>query len=397
MWKTWSETPEPPDFPGESPAREDEAAGSNAGREREQRARAYNRTHRYLRLADFALGWAWLLALLFAGWSIALRDAAGQVTSVYWLALPCYLLLVTGIGKLIGLPLDFYSGYVIEHRYGLSTETPRKWAKDQLKGFLLGTVLALAAAELVYLLIRTLPEWWWLAAWAAFLVLVVALANLAPVLLFPLFFKFRPLEDEELKRRLLQLSERAGTRVRGVYEWKLSEKSRKANAALAGWGNTRRIIVADTLLDRYTHDEIEAIFAHELAHHVYNHIPKGLALQAIASLAGFWLAAQALQRFTPRFGFRGLDDFANLPLLLVVSGVLSLVLLPVVNAVSRYFERQADDYALRSIPSTGPFITSMEKLAEQNLAERRPNPVIEFLFHSHPSIARRVARARARA
>jgi len=226
---------------------------------------------------------------------------------------------------------------------------------------------------------------------------VIALANLAPVLLFPLFFKFRPLEDEELKRRLLQLSERAGTRVRGVYEWKLSEKSRKANAALAGWGNTRRIIVADTLLDRYTHDEIEAIFAHELAHHVYNHIPKGLALQAIASLAGFWLAAQALQRFTPRFGFRGLDDFANLPLLLVVSGVLSLVLLPVVNAVSRYFERQADDYALRSIPSTGPFITSMEKLAEQNLAERRPNPVIEFLFHSHPSIARRVARARARA
>lgn len=357
------------------------------------RARRYQRTRRYLRLAEFLLNWTWLAALLFLGWSAALRDLALGSASNLPEALLYYVVLVTLLGKTLGLPLDYYSGYVLEHHYDLSNLTRIAWVKDEAKGFVLGTALAVAAAEVIYWLLHTQPERWWVIAWVVFLLFVVALANLAPVLLFPLFYKFRPLQDEELKQRLLRLLQRARTRVRGVFEWELSEKSRKANAGLAGWGNTRRIILSDTLLENYTPEEIEAILAHELAHHVHHHIGKSLVLQAVASLAGFWLADAALRAFTPRFGFRGLDDFANLPLLALVSGALSLLLLPVVNGVSRHFERQADDYALRAIPSVAPFVSSIEKLAAQNLSERSPHPVIEFLFYSHPSTEKRIRRA----
>ncbi len=366
---------------------------SSESAKNEERARRYNRIGRYIQVADFMLSWAWLAALLFLGWSTVFRDAAWRAGN-YWLALAVYIALVLLAGKALGLPLDYYGGYVVEHLFELSTQGFGSWVKDQLKGTALSLALGVAAAEVVYGLIRVAPAYWWLLAWAVFLLFVVALANLAPVLLFPLFYKFEPLQDEELKQRLLRLCERAGTRVRGVFEWKLSEKSRKTNAALAGWGNTRRIILSDTLLQNYSPDEIEAVLAHELAHHVYHHIWKSLGLQAAASLFGFWLADRALRAFSPHFEFRGLDDFANLPLLALVSAGLSLLLLPVVNAISRHFERQADDYALREIPSIEPFVASMEKLAADNLAERHPNPVLEFLFHSHPSIGKRIERAK---
>lgn len=354
----------------------------------EDLARAYNRAKRCAGLADFLLGLLWLVLLLAAGWSFAFRDFAWSLTGRYWLALAIYALLVGVPGRLLGLPLDYYSGFLLEHRYRLSRMNRWMWASDELKSFVLGTALTLAGLEVVYALLRRYPHTWWLMAWAAFFIFVVALANLAPVLLFPLFYKFRPLEDEDLAGRLMRLSERARTRVKGVFEWKLSEKSRKANAALVGWGNTRRIILADTLLSGYTPEEVEAILAHELAHHVYQHIGKNLAQQAALSLLGFWLAARALAAFAPRP-----DDFAYMPVLALTVSALSLALLPLVNGISRHFERQADDYALGAIPSPAPFIAGLEKLAAQNLAERRPHPLLEFFFHSHPCLEKRLRRA----
>ncbi len=194
----------------------------------------------------------------------------------------------------------------------------------------------------------------------------------------------------------MRLGERAGTRVRGVYKWNLSEKSKKANAALTGLGATRRIILADTLLDHYSADEIEAVLAHELGHHVHKHIPKSILLQAATTFVGFWAANWVLHYAVDRLGmFASLSDFADLPLLVLVSTVLSFLLMPALNAYSRYNERQADRYAFKSIPSVDPFITSMNKLAEQNLAERTPSKFVEWLFHSHPAISRRIEAARA--
>jgi len=230
-------------------------------------------------------------------------------------------------------------------------------------------------------------------AWALFMGLFIVLAQLAPVVLFPIFYKFEPLENEDLRRRLVVLSERAGTRVRGVYRWKLSEKSKKANAALTGLGATRRIILADTLLDNYTPEEIEAVLAHELGHHVHRHILKSIFVQAAITLFGFWAANWTLHYAVDQHMFEELSDFANLPLLALVSVVLSFLLMPALNAYSRFNERQADRYAFESIASVEPFISSMNKLAEQNLAERTPSKWVEWFFHSHPAISRRLAAA----
>jgi STE24 endopeptidase len=304
------------------------------------------------------------------------------------------LILVLG-AKLFGLGLEYYA-FRLEHRFHLSNQKLLPWLWDELKDFLVGAAIACIVVELLYFMIRQFSELWWLLAWASFLALFVLLAQLAPVVLFPIFYKFEPLEDEDLKRRLVVLTTRAGTRVRGVYRWKLSEKSRKANAALTGLGNTRRIILADTLLEHYSPDEIEAVLAHEIGHHVHKHIVKGIVVQAMVTFAGFWAANWVLHLAVDRFHlFETLSDFANLPLLVLVSTVLSFLLMPVLNAYSRYNERQADRYAFESIGYVEPFVTAMNRLAEQNLAERHPSWWVEWIFLSHPSVARRIAAAEA--
>src|SRR3989454_10837546 len=359
-------------------------------------ARRYNRIKRWLGIADFVLGLILLLALLVTGWSGTLRDLAysGGFQN-YTLAVFLYVLMLMGIGKLLGLGLDFY-GFRLEHRFQLSNQRLRAWIWDEIKGFLVGIALATIVTELLYFIIRQLPQHWWLITWAAFLGLFVLLAQLAPVILFPIFYKFAPLQNEELKSRLVRLSEQAGTRVRGVYQWKLSEKSKKANAALTGLGTTRRIILADTLLENYSPDEIEAVLAHELGHQVHRHILKSIAGHAAITFVGFWTANEALQYAIDHSNrFTGLADFANLPLLALVSTVLSLLVLPALNAYSRYNERQADRYAFRSLVSVEPFISAMNKLADQNLAERTPSRFVEWFFHSHPATSRRVAAAEA--
>ena len=356
--------------------------------------RRYNRIRRWLGIADFALGAVLLIVLLATGWSGSLRDIAlGDAAQNYTLAAFLYVLMLMTIAKLLGLGLDYYS-FRLEHRFQLSNQRLRAWLWDEAKGFLVGLVLATIVAELLYFIMRQAPQHWWLIAWVVFLGLFVLMAQLAPLVLFPIFYKFEPLQNEELKARLVRLSERAGTRVRGVYQWKLSEKSKKANAALTGLGNTRRIILADTLLDNYSPDEIEAVLAHELGHHAHRHIMKSIVVQAGTTLLGFWAANWVLHYAVDRLHmFETLSDFANLPLLVLVTTLLSFVLLPALNAYSRFNERQADRYAFQSIARVGPFISSMNKLADQNLAERAPSRWVEWFFHSHPAISKRVKAA----
>ncbi len=358
-------------------------------------ARRYNRLRRWLGIADFAVGLVFLIVLLATGWTGWLRDLAYRWGfQNYSFSVFIYLLLLLVISKTLGIGVDYY-GFRLERRYKLSTQRFRSWLWDEAKGFLVGLVMAAIIVELLYFTIRQWPQHWWLGCWGLFMGLFVLLAQFAPVVLFPIFYKFEPLDDEELRRRLVVLGERAGTRVRGVYRWRLSEKSKKANAALTGLGATRRIILADTLLDNYTPDEIEAVLAHELGHHVHRHILKSIFVQAGITFLGFWAANWVLHYAVDQHMFEQLSDFANLPLLVLVSVVLSLLLMPALNAYSRYNERQADRYAFESISSVEPFISSMNKLADQNLAERTPSKWIEWLFHSHPSISRRLDAARA--
>jgi STE24 endopeptidase len=357
-------------------------------------ARRYNRIRRWLSMADLVLGFALLVVLLVTGWSGALRDYAVQLApEQYSIQVFFYVLMLLIISKILAVGVDYY-GFRLEHRYHLSNQKLRSWIWDELKGWLLGLVLGTLLVELLYFTIRQSPQHWWIVAWVAFMALLVLFAQIAPIVFLPLFYKFEPLENDNLKDRLIRLSEHAGTRVRGVYEWKLSEKSKKANAALTGLGATRRIILADTLLQNYSDDEIEAVLAHELGHHVHKHILKSIAVQAGITLLGFWAANTVLHYAMERSHlFETMSDFANLPLLVLVSTVLSFLLMPILNSYSRFNERQADRYCFQSITTVAPFISSMNKLAEQNLAERAPGKWVEWFFHSHPAIAKRVAAA----
>ena len=370
-------------------------AGATSSTPDSPEVRRYNRIQRWLGIADFAIGSAFLIVLLVTGWTGWLRDLAyRRGFQNYTLSVFLYLLFLLFISKLLSLGPDYY-GFRLERKFQLSNQKLRAWLWDEAKGFLVGLALAGIVVELLYFLIRQFSQHWWLITWALFMGLFVLLAQLAPVVLLPIFYKFEPLDDEDLRRRLVQLSERAGTRVRGIYRWKLSEKSRKANAALTGLGNTRRIILADTLLDNYAPEEIEAILAHELGHHVHRHILKSIAVQTGTTLLGFWAANWVLHYAVDRHMFEELSDFANMPLLAITASVLSLLLMPALNAYSRYNERQADRYAFESIANVQPFISSMNKLAQQNLAERTPSKWVEVLFHSHPAISKRVAAAEA--
>jgi len=360
-------------------------------------ARRYNQIKRWLGFADLATGFVFLVVLLVTGWSSRLRDLAlgpGEHRN-YYFAIALYVFSLLAISKVVGFGLEFFA-FRLERRYHLSDQSLRAWLWDETKTLLLSFALATIVVELVYWTIRFAPQSWWLIAWVIFLALFVLMAQIAPVVLFPIFYKFSPLDNDELKRRLVKLGERAGTPIRGVYEWKLSETTKKANAALTGLGATRRIILADTLLQNYSADEIEAVLAHELGHHVHRHILKSIGAQAAVTFAGFWLASEVLQYAVDNARwFEGLSDFATLPLLILVFGGLSVLLMPVLNAYSRFNERQADRYCFQSVRSVEPFVTAMNKLAEQNLAERQPSKWVERLFHSHPSISNRVAAARA--
>lgn len=363
--------------------------------ERQTRAKEYARINRRLMLLDLAFTGIYILAWLVFGWSEALKTWLLRFTANYWLLLFLYVLVLAGIMFLINIPLSYYQGYTLPHRYDLSTQAIKGWIIDQLKEILLGGVLGIIVLEIIYAVLRVYPSLWWL--WAAVILLVfnVILANLAPTLLMPLFNKFVPLGDEhaELAERLLQLARRSGTYVRGVFKFDMSKRTKQANAGLTGLGNTRRIIIGDTLLNEFTPDEIETIMAHELGHQVNKDIPLGIIFGSITTLVGLFLASLGLSWGVRAFGFSGTADIAAFPLLLIVLGVYGLVTMPIENGFSRWRERRADEYALSLTHNGTAYTSALKRLANQNLSDADPEAWVEWLLYSHPALGKRIAMA----
>jgi len=351
-----------------------------------------------------ALAWGVLLlgGLVWTGGHATLRDAAADlvagVVPVSWQSgaiVLCYVVFLSLLNEVGSLPLSFYSGFFLERRYDLSNETFGGWLRDQAKSFGIGLVMAGGAAGLIYWCIRQSPQHWWVSAGLLFTLIIVGLTNLAPVVLLPLFYSVKPLNRDSLHARLLGLAERAGARVLGAYEWGLGSKTRKANAALAGLGGTRRILVSDTMLAEYSDDEIEVVLAHEIAHHVHGDIWKGVIFESVMMVAGFYFASQVLLAMAGVAGLRGVDDVAGLPLLLLAAGAVSLVMVPAAHAMSRAFERSADRFALDLTRNPVAFISAMRRLGAQNLAEEDPSRIVQWLFYSHPPMRDRIAAAQA--
>jgi STE24 endopeptidase len=364
----------------------------------EDKSIRYNRLKRRATVLSLTWNVVLLAVLSLTRCSQVLRDAAESILSPSSgpaLVVVSYVALLSVLKEVGALPIAFYSGFMVERRYGLSNERLGAWIADEAKSFALGLILGVAAGSLLYFFIRLAPERWWLPAGAAFALSVVGLANLAPVLLLPLFYRTKPLDRESLRARLLALADRAGARVVGAYEWGLGEKTKKANAALAGLGATRRILVSDTMLEEYSEEEIEVVLAHEMAHHVHGDIWKGLLFDAALIVGGFYFASRVLQLSVAPLGLSSPADVAGLPVLIVAAGALSLVMLPAGHAMSRAYERSADRFALELTRNPGAFISAMRRLAAQNLAEEHPSRTTQWLFYSHPPIRERIAAAQA--
>jgi STE24 endopeptidase len=295
--------------------------------------------------------------------------------------------------ELVTLPLDFWSGFVLEHRYHLSNQTFAAWVWHHIKGYLVGGLIGLVLLLGLYALLWYGGALWWVWATVGWLGVTLLLGQLVPVLVLPLFYKVTPLDDPPLTERLRRLAEGTGLNVAGVYRLHLSAETRKANAALAGLGRTRRVLLGDTLLEQFTPEEIEVVFAHEVGHHVHRHLPKMVLTSVVLAAVGFWLVNLVLAHAATALGYRGFDDPAALPLLLLVLTVFGLVLMPAQNALSRFFERQCDRYALWRTRTPDAYRSAFLKLARINKSDPEPNALVAWFLYDHPPIRERLALA----
>lgn len=356
-------------------------------------AARYARLQLVLSLAGLGLTLAYLLAVIVAGGGPAV---ARRVGGPAWLQVAAVAAALGAARAVLGFPLAWIRGFLLPRRFGLLHQPLASWLLDRAKAAAIGGVLGLAAVEIVYALVRWSATWWWLATAAVFFVGYAALAFVVPIWILPLFYRMTPLADPALRERLLALAARVGVPVLGVWVADQSRKSRTANAAVVGLRRTRRILLFDTLLARFTPAEIESVLAHEIGHHVHGDVRRGLLAEGALTLVTFAAAAWLLPAGARWLGLAGAADPGGVPWLALVTLLLGLVMLPAGNAFSRRLERQADDFALDTTRDVGAFVDAMERLAGLNLAERSPARWKEALLHSHPSIERRIARARAR-
>src|SRR5580700_3636402 len=360
-------------------------------RGQQQRAKRYEAIHNILFVGETVYTILLLLAFLYFAGSDVLADIAQSVSRNPWIYVAVYGAVVVVGTKLLFLPLNFFGDYFLEHKFGLSNESFGAWVLDELKSLALNLFLSVVILDVLYFLLRRAGEWWWIGAGLCFLVFGVVMSALFPVLILPLFYKLQPLENESLREKLTALAQRVGAKVVGVYRMGMSDKTKKANAAFAGLGSTKRIILGDTLLDKFAEDEIEVVMAHEMAHYKHGDITKMIAWGTVTTFIGLKVADLGLHWGMARFGYEHVWDIAAFPLLALCLFVFGLAVMPINNAFSRSREWKADATALELTANRDAFIRAMRKLADQNLADLSPHPLVEFLLHDHPSLARRIA------
>ena len=361
--------------------------------DREQQSKTYARIKNILFFVNLTISLVLIALVLVTGLSPWLVNTLKNVASNKWIITILYAAIVIIISDFVFLPLSFYTEYILEHKYSLSNLTVLSWAWDHLKGLLLSLFLGVLAIFVLYLFLDKFTNTWWIWSFIAWVIFSFILGKLTPILLLPIFYKIVPLENEELTNNLIEMAKKAKTKILGVYKMDMSKKTKKANAMFTGIGSTKRIILGDTLLDNFSDQEIEVILAHELGHYYYKHIFWQLVFGSIIFLSGLYIADQALHLLNPMFGFSGVNDLAAFPLFVLILSIFFFLTMPLTNGFSRKCERQADKFALDTTKDKVAFISSMEKLADQNLADKDPPKWIEWLLYSHPAIKQRIKMA----
>jgi STE24 endopeptidase len=362
------------------------------------KAKRYSRT----KLAVLLLSTLWSVARL--AWFASDRRAARLKASIARgvpdgrLTAPAFFTVTMAFSWVSSLPVAYVAGYQVERRFGLTKQSTSGWLGDQAKALLLGLLLQTPLLTAAYAVMRRRPRDWWLIIAGASVPLTVALSNLAPVLVMPLFNRFQPLRDEALAARVRELAARSGVRISDVYEMDMSRQSEKPNAMFTGLGNTKRIVLGDTLLAGFSPDEVEAVVAHELGHQVHGDIWRLIGFGAAAGFGIAWLLSQiapaVVRRTRERTGVSEVADEASLPQLTLLMTAMGLVLMPVQAAFSRAMERRADRFAVALTRNGDAYSRAMEGLAAQSLADPDPPRPVVVMLYSHPPIVERIRAAR---
>jgi len=354
-----------------------------------------NNAKRYnnIKLA-FGIGkgiFSFLLIIIFlqTRLSINLEKYLGNYISNNYLLFLCYVFVVGAATAIIFSPVNFYTGYYLEHKYNLSNQTFLKYVIENLKSLAVSLVIGIPILLFFFYVLNSFADLWWLPFAIGLFLISVVLARIVPILILPLFYKVTPLEDEDLKERIKRLAVGAGIKVENVYKFDMSKNTKKANAAFTGIGKSKRILLGDTLLDSYTKDEIETVIAHELGHYKKKHIIKNIIIGTASSFITLFLVAYLYKISLNWFGFAEITQVSALPLLSLWGMLIGIIQTPLGNILSRKYEYEADRYAVETTQKADAFKATLEKLTEQNLGDKEPHPFVEWFFYSHPSIKNR--------
>ena len=372
---------------------------SDLGKQEELKAHEYEGAQHRLFVWQMGCLFALLGAFLWSGFSETLATnltIRWGVDLWFWVNMVYTALVVLGISIFL-FPFSYYGGYVLEHHYGLSNQTLMDWSGDYFKSVLMDLVIASVLVSVLYAFLRWIPDIWWLVGTGFYISFSVLFSFLAPVVILPLFNPFEPLENGALEERVRSVVSSAGITLSGVYCWGLEEKTNTANAAFVGMGKTKRIILSDTLLKGYSEEEILAVVAHEAGHCRNGDMVRIMGVHGVFALIGFYVVDLFLRGSIGWVGLSSISDIAGAPLFFFGLILFSMITMPVANGYSRQREFAADAYAVDTLGSADALVAALEKLSKQNLSVREPNRWVECFLHSHPSLKRRVERARARA
>ena len=353
-------------------------------------AKKYSRIHQVLEICETVLFYIILLILIFSGLSIRVQDIVYSFTVNPYLALLIFTAIIGIAEGIINFPINFYSDYILEHKYNLSNQTIFIYFKEKAKGLAVSLVLGIPLILAFFYILRNFGNNWWLVLGIFIFFFSVIIGRLAPTLIMPIFYKFKPIENDSLRQRIADLCEKTGVKVKGIFVFDMSKNTKKANAAFTGLGKSKRIILGDTLIEKFSDEEIEVVFSHEIGHYKKKHIVKLMTLSTVMTFAGLYITSVLYSKSLSFFHFNSIYELAALPLMALFLSLFGLITTPISNILSRKYEWQADTFALETSLNKDAFISSMEKLAEQNLSDKTPNRIIEFLFHSHPSLSKRI-------
>jgi STE24 endopeptidase len=356
-------------------------------------AKKYQAMKNRLFLFNLIGEFVFLLVLVFTGWSHQLKIYLMHFRDDFYALNALYFICFSAMAFLISLPLDFYEGYLLEHRFGLSRQGFRSWAVDVIKKSLLLLGVSLILVEAVYYFLSVFAGTWWLWAAGFWFFVSILLTKIFPKVILPLFYKYAPLENGALREKIFGLFSKYGISLRDVYVLDFSKKTVKANAMVAGLGATKQIFLSDTLVQSFSPQEIEVVLAHEVGHYLHRDTFKIVLSGVCSALVSFYGASVAMGALIHRFGFLALSDIAGLPLLLTILLATGLVLLPLQNSYARLLEKRADRFALDATRNPAAFLTLMQRLGQKNFSDFSPSKIVEIFLYDHPPLSARIKMA----